>query len=61
MYYVGDGSFRVRRDPVPALGPGQVLTAVEAGICETDLHITHAPSTHRHNTEISAKGSGAGG
>ena len=37
--------------PVP--GPGQVLTAVDAaGICGTDLHITHVPSTHRHDTEI---------
>ena len=30
-----------------------MLTAVDAaGICGTDLHITHVPSTHRHDTEI---------
>ena len=53
MYYVGDGSFRVRRDPVPVPGPGQVLTAVEvAGLCGTDLHITQVSSTRRHDTEI---------
>ncbi len=38
--YLGDGAVEVRRLPVPALAPGDVLVEVShCGICGTDLHL----------------------
>jgi 2-desacetyl-2-hydroxyethyl bacteriochlorophyllide A dehydrogenase len=38
--YVGDGALEVRKLPVPALGPHDVLVEVShCGICGTDLHL----------------------
>jgi len=38
----GEGHVELKDIPVPAIGPGEVLIEVKAaGICGTDLHITH--------------------
>ena len=41
-YFLGGGKFELRQDPIPALGPGDVLIKVAAcGVCGTDVHIYH--------------------
>lgn len=53
MHYLGDGTFEPRHDPIPVPGPGEALIAIEAaGLCGTDLHITHVPTTYPYDTEV---------
>ena len=41
-YFLGNGQFEVREEPIPALGPADVLVQVAAcGVCGTDVHIYH--------------------
>lgn len=41
-YFLGDGRFEVREEPIPELGENDVLVKVAAcGICGTDVHIYH--------------------
>lgn len=41
-YFMGNQTFQVREEPVPAVGPGEVLVKVAAcGVCGTDVHIYH--------------------
>lgn len=41
-YFLGSGRFEVREDPIPAIGPDDVLVKVAAcGVCGTDVHIYH--------------------
>lgn len=41
-YFLGNGEFEVREEPLPALGAHDVLVKVAAcGICGTDVHIYH--------------------
>ncbi len=41
-YFLGNGKFEVREEPIPSIGPDDVLIKVAAcGICGTDVHIYH--------------------
>ena len=41
-YFLGNKTFQVREEPVPSVGPGEVLVKVAAcGVCGTDVHIYH--------------------
>ena len=41
-YFLGSGQFEVREEPIPAIGPEDVLVQVAAcGVCGTDVHIYH--------------------
>ena len=41
-YFLGNGEFEVREEPIPELGEKDVLVKVAAcGICGTDVHIYH--------------------
>ena len=41
-YFLGNGKFELRDDPIPSVGAGDVLIKVAAcGICGTDVHIYH--------------------
>ena len=41
-YFLGNGQFETRKEPIPAIGPSDVLVKVAAcGICGTDVHIYH--------------------
>ncbi len=41
-YFLGGGRFEVREEPMPGLGPDDVLVKVAAcGVCGTDVHIYH--------------------
>ena len=41
-YFLGNKTFQIREEPVPAVGPGDVLVRVAAcGVCGTDVHIYH--------------------
>ena len=41
-YFLGDGQFEVRQEPIPPLGERDVLVKVAAcGVCGTDVHIYH--------------------
>ena len=41
-YFMGNKTFQLREEPVPAAGPGEVLVKVAAcGVCGTDVHIYH--------------------
>ena len=41
-YFLGNGQFEVREEPIPAVGPQDVLVKVAAcGVCGTDVHIFH--------------------
>ncbi len=41
-YFLGNGCFEVREEPIPAVGENDVLVRVAAcGICGTDVHIYH--------------------
>ena len=41
-YFLGNQRFGVREEPIPAIGPDDVLIRVAAcGICGTDVHIYH--------------------
>lgn len=53
MHYGGEGKFEPRWEPLPEPAVGEVLIDVEAaGLCGTDLHITHVPTTYPYTTEI---------
>ena len=41
-YFLANGAFETREEPIPAIGPSDVLVKVAAcGICGTDVHIYH--------------------
>ena len=41
-YFLGNGKFEVREEPIPEIGPEDVLLRVAAcGVCGTDVHIYH--------------------
>ena len=41
-YFLGNGKFEVREEPIPEIGPEDVLVKVAAcGVCGTDVHIYH--------------------
>ena len=41
-YFLGNGTFETREEPIPSVGPSDVLVKVAAcGICGTDVHIWH--------------------
>ena len=41
-YFLGNKTFQVREEPVPSVGPEDVLVKVAAcGVCGTDVHIYH--------------------
>ena len=41
-YFLGNGEFEVREEPIPTIGDSDVLVKVAAcGICGTDVHIYH--------------------
>ena len=41
-YFLGNGQFEVREEPIPGIGADDVLVRVAAcGICGTDVHIYH--------------------